>query len=209
MAELSTLARPYAKAAFDYAYENAVVGDWEDFLFIASSLVSDAAFEQMLDNPAISAQQKAEMLTGIYDEQVAAVNETPLKTLLLSVQGHNKEGQASTAFPVVAAPLKNFVQQLAEQERLKLIPQVYEQYRLQRAKTLKQVNAYITSAYPLTDEQRNMLTAKLVTSLNAAIILHEAVDPTLLAGATIKIGDKVVDDSVLGKLKQLKTQLMA
>lgn len=41
------------------------------------------------------------------------------------------------------------------------------------------------------------------------MILHEDVDPSLLAGATIKIGDKLVDDSVRGKLKQLKTQLTA
>lgn len=43
MAELSTLARPYAKAAFDYANENSVIGEWEDFLLIASSVVGDSA----------------------------------------------------------------------------------------------------------------------------------------------------------------------
>ncbi|MFP5303928.1 F0F1 ATP synthase subunit delta [Cobetia sp. SIMBA_158] len=39
--------------------------------------------------------------------------------------------------------------------------------------------------------------------------MHESVDPSLLAGATIKVGDKVIDDSMRGKLQQLKTQLTA
>ena len=67
----------------------------------------------------------------------------------------------------------------------------------------------MTSAYPLTDEQRQMLQTRLATSLNASVVIHETVDPSLLAGATIKVGDKVIDDSMRGKLQQLKTQLTA
>lgn len=192
MAELSTLARPYAKAAFDYANENSVIGEWEDFLLIASNVVGDSAFVQMLDNPAVTADQKAETLVSIYDEHATST-----------------QGQASTQLSAATTPIKNFVHQLAEQERLSLLPQVLEQFRLHRAKTLKQVNVYITSAYPLDDVQRTMIQSRLEQSLNASVILQEDVDPSLLAGATIKIGDKLVDDSVRGKLKQLKTQLTA
>ena len=192
MAELSTLARPYAKAAFDYAHENSVIGEWEDFLLIASSVVGDSAFVQMLDNPAVTADQKAEALISVYDEHATST-----------------QGQSSNQLPVATTPIKNFVHQLAEQERLSLLPQVLEQYRLHRAKALKQVNVYVTSAYPLDVAQRTMIQSRLEQSLNASVILHEDVDPSLLAGATIKIGDKLVDDSVRGKLKQLKTQLTA
>ncbi|WP_296402711.1 F0F1 ATP synthase subunit delta [Psychrobacter sp.] len=192
MAELSTLARPYAKAAFDYAFENSVIGEWEDFLLIASNVVGDSAFVQMLDNPAVTIDQKAETLISIYDDHVIST-----------------QGQASSRLSVATTPIKNFVHQLAEQERLSLLPQVLEQYRLHRAKTLKQINVYITSAYPLDDVQRTMIQSRLEESLKASVILQEDVDPSLLAGATIKIGDKLVDDSVRGKLKQLKTQLTA
>lgn len=192
MAELSTLARPYAKAAFDYAHENSVIGEWENFLLISSSVVGDSAFVQMLDNPAVTAEQKADALISIYDEHATSA-----------------QGQSSHQLAVATTPIKNFVHQLAEQERLRLIPQVLEQYRLHRAKALTEVNAYLTTAYPLDDAQRTMITSRLEQSLNASVILHEDVDPSLLAGATIKIGDKLVDDSVRGKLKQLKTQLTA
>lgn len=58
MAELSTLARPYAKAAFDYAKEQNVINNWENFLLIASSIVRDESFSLLLSNPAISAEQR-------------------------------------------------------------------------------------------------------------------------------------------------------
>ncbi|PNK60546.1 F0F1 ATP synthase subunit delta [Psychrobacter sp. FDAARGOS_221] len=209
MAELSTLARPYAKAAFDYAHENSVIGEWVDFLLIASNVVRDSAFVHMLDNPAINAEQKAEMLVNIYDEQVTSNEPTALKSLLFTAQGHKREGQPSDSLPAATTQIKNFVHQLAEQERLSLIPQVYEQFLILRAEALKEVNAYVTSAYPLSETQRVMIQQRLEQSLKASVIIHEEVDPSLLAGATIKIGDKLVDDSVRGKLKQLKTQLTA
>lgn len=206
MAELSTLARPYAKAAFDYANENSAIGEWEGFLVVASSVVSDSAFEKMLENPAISAQSKVDALISIYDEQVATTEATPFKAMLSNAK---RENSLTEMFPVASTSIKNFVQQLAEHERLSLLPQIHEQFSLYRSNALKQVNAYITSAYPLTDSQKVSLQKQLEESLNADVILHEDVDPSLIAGATIKIGDKLVDDSIRGKLKQLKTQLTA
>ena len=49
-----------------------------------------------------------------------------------------------------------------------------------------------------------MLQTRLAASLNAGVVIHESVDPSLLAGATIKVGDKIIDDSMRGKLQQLK-----
>lgn len=180
MAELSTLARPYAKAAFDFANENGAVKDWETFFNAAKQVVNNQDFKGLLANTVISNEQKANALIDIQNSQSAGV---------------------------VSPQFKNFIAQLAEQSRLALIPEIDTHYRDLKSKALKQVDAYVTSAYPLTDSQRTEIQAKLASSMNATIILHEDVDPSLLAGATIKVGDKVVDDSVRGKLKQLKTQL--
>ncbi|MGP9689994.1 F0F1 ATP synthase subunit delta [Psychrobacter sp. AOP22-C1-C5] len=207
MADLSTLARPYAKAAFDYANENGVVNEWENFLFIASTVVSDKSFSTWLDNPAVSAEHKSAALVDLYDTQVASANDSAFKQLLGETQGIRPDSNAS--YPKVSVALSNFVKQLSEQERLVLLPEVYEHYRRHKAISLKQLDAYVTSAYPLTDAQREMLQTRLAASLNASVVIHESVDPSLLAGATIKVGDKVIDDSIRGKLQQLKTQLTA
>lgn len=207
MADLSTLARPYAKAAFDYANENGVINEWEDFLFIASTIVNDNSFQPLLDNPAVSAEHKSAALVDLYDTQVASANDSAFKQLLGATQGHNRDSTVS--YPKVSTALSNFVHQLSEQERLALLPEVYEHYRRHKALSLKQLDAYVTSAYPLTGAQRELLQRRLATSLNADVVIHESVDQSLLAGATIKIGDKIIDDSMRGKLQQLKTQLTA
>ena len=207
MADLSTLARPYAKAAFDYANENGVVNEWENFLFIASTVVSDKSFSTWLDNPAVSAEHKSAALIDLYDTQIASPNDSAFKQLLGETRGVRPDSSAS--YPNVSVALSNFVKQLSEQERLALLPEVYEHYRRHKAISLKQLDAYVTSAYPLTDAQRETLQTRLAASLNASVVIHESVDPSLLAGATIKVGDKVIDDSIRGKLQQLKTQLTA
>lgn len=209
MAELSTLARPYAKAAFDYADEHQVADDWQDFLFVASHIVKDPSFSDLLDNPEVAAEKKASALVELYDTQVAVAGDSAFKQLLAQVETHRDKNVAERQFPKVSVALNNFVTQLAEQERLALLPQVYEHFRRHKAQSSKQIEAYITSAYPLTKTQHALIQARLASSLNANVVLHQSVDASLLAGATIKIGDKIVDDSIRGKLKQLKTQLTA
>ena len=204
MADLSTLARPYAKAAFDYANENGAVNEWEDFLFVAATVVNDKSFSTWLDNPAVSAEHKSAALVDLYDTQVASANDSAFKQLLDA-----NKGARPASYPKVSVAFSNFVKQLSEQERLALLPEVYEHYRRHKAVSLKQLDAYVTSAYPLTDDQRDMLQARLAASLNASVVIHESVDASLLAGVTIKVGDKVIDDSMRGKLQQLKTQLTA
>lgn len=201
MADLSTLARPYAKAAFDYANENSVVADWEEFLVVASHIVKDDSFIQLLHNPAISAEQKTDTLVDLYDSQVASEqSDSTLRKLLNRITGSANK---------VSPQLKNYVGQLADNGRLELLPQIYSHFRQHKSDALKQIDAYITTAYPLTDVQRTLIQARLAASMNATVVLHEAVDESLMAGATIKVGDKIVDDSIRGKLKQLKTQLTA
>lgn len=179
MADLSTLAKPYAKAAFEYAKEHNVISDWESFLSIAGSVIESADFSVLLSNPAISATQKTGVLMDIY-----------------ATQG----GKSTIA-------LSNFVAQLAENDRLSLLPEIVAHYSKLKSQELKQVDAYITSAYPLTDDQRRTLQERLAISTGSIVILHEEVDPKLLGGVTIKVGDKFTDGSVRGKLQQLKTQL--
>ncbi|WP_201556761.1 F0F1 ATP synthase subunit delta [uncultured Psychrobacter sp.] len=207
MADLSTLARPYARAAFDYANENGAVNEWQDFLFVASNVVNDKAFRNWLENPAITAEHKSAALVDLYDSQVAGDDDSAFKQLLGESKG-SRYGN-SISYPKVSPALNNFVEQLAQQERLALLPEVYQHYRSHKASSLKQLDAYVTTAYPLTAAQRETIQTRLAASLNATVVIHETVDPSLLAGATIKVGDKIIDDSMRGKLQQLKTQLTA
>lgn len=212
MAELTTLARPYAKAAFEYAKEHNAINEFERFLSMAGRVVSDEAFAEILHNPAISYDKKAVVLMDICAP--TDLDNLPVRHVLGAVnlpEGVNIDALVKQVAPTLAhaQELKNFVVQLAENERLALLPEIVHHYAKFKAAELRQVDAYITSAYPLTETQRQELQKSLAQKEQAVVILHEAVDPSLLGGVTIKIGDKFTDGSVRGKLRQLKTQLTA
>lgn len=211
MAELSTLARPYAKAAFEYAKEHNAINEWEDFLSAASSIVVNEEFASLLNNPAISATQKATILMDIYQSHISMVSILAKSLNYVASHGVDVSGvaQALSGINKPSVALSNFTTQLSEHDRLVLLPEIYAHYSKLKSQELKQVDAYITSAYPLTDAQRKDLQQRLAISTNSIVILHEAVDPELLGGATIKVGDKFTDGSVRGKLQQLKNQLSA
>ena len=200
MADLSTLARPYAKAAFDYAKEHRAVNEWQDYLNVMNAIVSDKAFADYINNPAVAAQAKVATLKDLYNQSSPEDSNTVFKTLSTAIEGGAQAD--SNAFV-------NFLTQLAEQDRLALLPSINERFGLLKAADAKEVHAYVTSAYPLTQVQEQLIEHRLATSLGANVVLHVNVDPALIAGVTIKVGDKVIDDSVRGKLKQLKTQLTA
>lgn len=211
MAELSTLARPYAKAAFEYAKEHNAINEWEDFLSAASSIVVNEEFASLLNNPAISATQKTTILMDIYQSHISMGSILAKSLNYVASHGVDVSGvaQALSGINKPSVALSNFTTQLSEHDRLVLLPEIYAHYSKLKSQELKQVDAYITSAYPLTDAQRKDLQQRLAISTNSIVILHEAVDPELLGGATIKVGDKFTDGSVRGKLQQLKNQLSA
>ena len=68
MAELTTVARPYAKAAFQFARESGQLGDWSAMLALAASAVADPALLRLISNPSVSHQQLATTLESVLGE---------------------------------------------------------------------------------------------------------------------------------------------
>ncbi len=65
MAELSTLARPYAKAAFEYARDKGSLDNWQSQLATAAAVVQDDAVVTVLTNPSLTAEQQAATLVEL------------------------------------------------------------------------------------------------------------------------------------------------
>ena len=72
MAELSTLARPYAKAAFEYAREKNALDQWSEQLGTAAAVVGDEGLQPVLDNPSLTAEQQASTLSEICGDALGA-----------------------------------------------------------------------------------------------------------------------------------------
>ena len=72
MAELSTLARPYAKAAFEYAVDNNQLAPWYEQLAIVAAVAADEGMAGVLNNPSLTAAQQANKLGEVCGEAVSA-----------------------------------------------------------------------------------------------------------------------------------------
>ena len=72
MAELSTLARPYAKAAFEYARENDALSTWAEQLATAAAVTLNSAMASTLNSPAMTAEQQSAVLVEICGDELGA-----------------------------------------------------------------------------------------------------------------------------------------
>ncbi|MBP0049807.1 F0F1 ATP synthase subunit delta [Marinobacterium sp. AK62] len=70
MAELNTVARPYTKAAFEYAREKGNLDQWSSLLSLAAQAAQDSELARVLSNPALSVEQKAELVIDICSKQI-------------------------------------------------------------------------------------------------------------------------------------------
>jgi F-type H+-transporting ATPase subunit delta len=70
MAELTTLARPYAKAVFDAAKEQDAVDYWDQALALAGLIAANEAVKNILANPGLSERRKAELFFDTAEEQL-------------------------------------------------------------------------------------------------------------------------------------------
>jgi F-type H+-transporting ATPase subunit b len=71
---------------------------------------------------------------------------------------------------------------------------------------LQGVTAEITSALPLTDAEKEIVRKEITAKVNAQTVAFR-VDPGILGGLVVKVGDKVVDGSVAGRLEGLRQSL--
>lgn len=69
MSELMTVARPYAKAAFDFALENATVDKWQEMLVFSSEVAKNSDIRTVLAS-ALAPEKLADLFNGICDEQL-------------------------------------------------------------------------------------------------------------------------------------------
>jgi F-type H+-transporting ATPase subunit delta len=117
------------------------------------------------------------------------------------------EAAGLVAPPSCDATFLQFLDVLAENDRLALLPEIAGQYEQLRAEAERTVRARVTSATPLSAEEQSKIEQALRRRFNADVSLELAVDPTLIGGAVIDAGDVVIDGSLRSKLARLETAL--
>src|SRR5262245_42170127 len=82
MAELTTVARPYAEAAFELARDQNALPVWSEMLRFATTIVGDPQVTAALENPRLSAQDKEALLLSIAGERVNSDGRSFLRVLI-------------------------------------------------------------------------------------------------------------------------------
>jgi F-type H+-transporting ATPase subunit delta len=104
-------------------------------------------------------------------------------------------------------PVQNLIQLLLRRGRIELLPRVAAEFRRLDDRRLGVVHATATSAATLTPDEVRALTARLEQSTGGRIALDVQVDPSLLGGLVVRVGDRLIDGSVRGRLERLRNQL--
>ena len=105
--------------------------------------------------------------------------------------------------------LRKFVGVLNQNNRLDLLPAIAAAYREALDERAGRVRVWVRSAAPLGDAERDELRRTLAGTLGKEPILAVRVDPELLGGLMIQVGDRVYDSTVRSRLDALRTQLLA
>ena len=102
---------------------------------------------------------------------------------------------------------QNLVKLMAENARLKLMPDVLEQFEVARAKAENKIDAVVISAFELTAEQSSELVNTLKNKLGCDVTLTATIDKSLIGGVIIKAGDTIIDASMKSQLDSLALSL--
>lgn len=182
MAELSTIARPYAEALFAAASSDksaaGVLDQWLTVVAEMAAVARHAEVAQVVGDPNLGAARIYELVRGLI--------RSPL--------------------PIAA---ENFLRLVVDNGRLAALPEVARQFRAMKNAAEGQADCLIESALPLADEQVKDLLWSLSRKFGLKLIAEVKVDPGLIGGVRVSVGDHVLDDTIKARLAQMHAALTA
>lgn len=107
----------------------------------------------------------------------------------------------------VSETVMNFLMLLVDKSRIGIFSEIYEIFTALKNKAQGILIADVTSAFPLTKQQENLLSKKLASLTNKKILIRKHDDKSILGGLIVTIGDKRIDGSAAGRLKNLKSSM--
>jgi F-type H+-transporting ATPase subunit delta len=102
---------------------------------------------------------------------------------------------------------QNLVRLMAENGRLRALPEVAHQFEIYRAEAEGKVEAEVISAFALTSEQEQAITETLKSKLGRDVSITTSTDESLIGGVVIKAGDTIIDGSMKSQLESLAISL--
>ena len=179
MAELATIARPYAEALFKAcADKGADLGSTVAWVEELAAIAANPQLRQLADNPNVTGTQVFDLIAGV----------------------------AKSALPESA---RNFLRVILDNGRLDVLPGVAAQFRSLVNSKSGSSDAVVFSAFPIADAALAELGASLEKRFGRKLNLSVKQDDSLIGGVRVVVGDEVLDTSVKARLEQMKAALTA
>ncbi|HEV8280675.1 MAG TPA: F0F1 ATP synthase subunit delta [Candidatus Limnocylindrales bacterium] len=109
----------------------------------------------------------------------------------------------------LARPAFNLVRLLARRGRIDIVPAVAAQFGRLLDDSRGIVAATVSSAAPLDEDEEAAVRSRVEAMTGREVRLTTAVDPDLIGGLVVRVGDQWMDASVRGRLERLRNQLVA
>ena len=108
----------------------------------------------------------------------------------------------------LSVTMANFVRVLGEGRRLAVGPAIARLFEEERRRRAGRSAVRIVSAYALDPPQVGLLAGAIGRRLGHEITMETSVDPSLIGGVVIRVGDSVIDASLAGRLRELEHDLV-
>jgi F-type H+-transporting ATPase subunit delta len=169
------LADRYASALFELAEEKGVLDQVADDLRGLKTMVAESAdFRRFIDSPVLSRTEQAKGVAALADKA--------------GMQGVTR----------------NFLGLAATNRRLFALPGVIDAFLERLAAKRGEISAEVVSAKPLSDVQADALAASLKQAMGKDVALEIRVDPGLIGGLVVRVGSRMIDNSIRTKLQRLQ-----
>jgi F-type H+-transporting ATPase subunit delta len=176
MAELATIARPYAEALYKAsAGDLAAVSTWVDEL---AAIAGNEQLQQFADSPKVTSAQVFDVIAGV-------------------------------AKSALGDQAKNFLRTVIENGRLSVLPEIAAQFRALKNAQSGSSDAIVFSAFPIDQAALADVAAALEKRFGRKLNVSVELQPELIGGIRVVVGDEVLDTSVKARLEQMKVALTA
>lgn len=180
MAEISTIARPYAEALLKAVKESKEEGLAQKLIPVLDTIdeiVADPKLKELASDLSLSSDQIYELIRGMLDKAVPQEAENLLKLVI-------------------------------QNGRIEALPQITAQYRELLNHENKEADVTIETAFPLSDDQVADLIKALDKKFPGIKLLPKVVvDKDLIGGVRVIVGDKVLDGTVKARLAEMQSAL--
>jgi len=177
MAELATIARPYAEALFQVAGKGDLKQASEQLDAIAA-VAANAQMRQYADNPKATVEQVFDVITSVV--------KSPLSDAT-----------------------RNLLRAVIDNGRLAALPEVATQFHALVSERSGVSEATVYSAFPIDAAQLSAVVTSLEKRFGRKLTASVQIEPELIGGIRVVVGDEVLDTSVKARLEQMKVALTA